>query len=190
MKLPLIIPNFLTASQCRRFVECITAEDNWFDNGNDKDPWNNRTKWPDQQVTDPEILIEFREVSERVKLEAVKYFEATEPIYAEMPHFVRWRTGDHLWPPHADKENADRSPHAMFWRDFGTVIYLNDDFEGGEIEYPLMNIKQKMPTGTLAVHLGTLDYLHGVRQITSGTRYTIASFLTHDKQYGYYDQRS
>lgn len=189
MKQPLIIPNFLTSEQCKKFIDCITKEDNWIvHDDNPNNIWNNRTKMPGQQVTDAEILKELKVISDRVKIELEKYFETASPVYAEMPHFVRWRPSDHLWPPHADKEETNGTPHPYPWRDFGAIIYLNDNFEGGEIEYPNFNLRPTISAGTLAAHPGTLDYLHGVHPIKSGIRYTIASFLTLDKTYGYYDQ--
>ena len=60
------------------------------------------------------------------------------------------------------------------------VMYINDDFEGGEIEYPNFNIKLKPKPGMLIVHHGGKDYLHKVNTITSGTRYMMNTFVSDD----------
>ena len=62
---------------------------------------------------------------------------------------------------------------------------MNDDFEGGELYLPNKNIVIKSKIGYSAIFPGTLEYLHGVKPIISGTRYTIASFLTYDQSHEY-----
>jgi predicted 2-oxoglutarate/Fe(II)-dependent dioxygenase YbiX len=87
--------------------------------------------------------------------------------------------------PHADSENPDGIPHPFPWRDFASVIYLNDDYDGGTIYFPNLNIELKPLPGTLITFPGTLRYLHGVRRVTGGMRHTIASFITFDESKRY-----
>jgi len=47
--------------------------------------------------------------------------------------------------------------------------------------YPERNIEIKPKKGHTAIHLGSMDCLHGVTKITKGSRYTIAAFLTYDE---------
>jgi predicted 2-oxoglutarate/Fe(II)-dependent dioxygenase YbiX len=65
------------------------------------------------------------------------------------------------------------------------VIYLNDDYEGGEIYFPNLSLELKPLPGTLITFPGTLRYLHGVRRVTGGMRHTIASFITFDESKRY-----
>ena len=60
------------------------------------------------------------------------------------------------------------------------LIYLNDDYEGGEIYFPRQDISIKPKAGTLITFPGSLHYIHGVNKITSGTRYTITEWLSLD----------
>ncbi len=53
---------------------------------------------------------------------------------------------------------------------FNSLIYLNDDFEGGE--FFTENIMIKPKTGTLTLFDGSTIY-HGVKPILKGERYTI-----------------
>ena len=110
--------------------------------------------------------------------------EDSKPIYIDSLHLVRWPIGYEL-KPHADAENPDGAPHPFPWRNFGTVGFLNDDFEGGELYLPNKNIVIKSKIGHSVIFPGTLEYLHGVKPIISGTRYTIASFLTYDQSHEY-----
>lgn len=61
---------------------------------------------------------------------------------------------------------------------FTGVIYLNDDYEGGEIFFPEKYVKLK-PKALSAVAFNG-DYYHGVRPVLSGIRYILAIGFTDD----------
>jgi hypothetical protein len=58
----------------------------------------------------------------------------------------------------------------------GVVIYLNDDFEGGEIYYPKVKIEIKPVANALLIHPANMIYRHGVKPVTNGSRYSLAGF--------------
>lgn len=58
----------------------------------------------------------------------------------------------------------------------GMVLYLNDDYQGGEIYYPNLKIAIKPKAGSLVIHPGNVYYSHGVLPVTSGTRYATTAF--------------
>lgn len=60
---------------------------------------------------------------------------------------------------------------------FGAVIYLNDNYDGGEIFYPKLNFEYKPRCGDLVIHPAIDGYEHGVRMVTGGNRYSIAFFI-------------
>lgn len=101
-------------------------------------------------------------------------------IYIEHLSMARWPSGYELLP-HADAENPPDHPrHEFYWRDFACITFLNNDFEGGNLYFPDLNIEITPIPGRSICFPGTMDYLHGVKKITQGVRYTIASFLTYD----------
>jgi predicted 2-oxoglutarate/Fe(II)-dependent dioxygenase YbiX len=53
------------------------------------------------------------------------------------------------------------------------VIYLNEDFEGGEIEYPDLNFKFKPKIGYCVIHPAGAEFLHRVNPVTKGDRYCL-----------------
>jgi hypothetical protein len=59
---------------------------------------------------------------------------------------------------------------------YGLVYYLNDDYVGGEIFYPELNLEIKPEANSLVIHPATLKYRHGVRDVVSGDRYTTTMF--------------
>lgn len=58
---------------------------------------------------------------------------------------------------------------------WGTVIYLNNDYVGGELYYPEYDHYYKPKRKDLVMHAG--DIVHGVTEVTSGTRYAVTITL-------------
>lgn len=57
------------------------------------------------------------------------------------------------------------------------IIYLNDDFNGGELFFPEHNFQIKPPARSMIMFPGTEDYMHGVKDILPGPiRYVLPSF--------------
>jgi hypothetical protein len=91
---------------------------------------------------------------------------------------------------HFDPVSLQRHPsgnfmqaHKDYWKKdadyhirFGMVIYYNDDYVGGEIEYPDLGIIHKPKARSLLMHGGNI--LHGTTEVTSdGYRYFSTSFI-------------
>jgi predicted 2-oxoglutarate/Fe(II)-dependent dioxygenase YbiX len=56
------------------------------------------------------------------------------------------------------------------------ILYLNDNYEGGEINFPEQGIKIKPEAGTLLVFFGDESRPHEVCEVTNGQRYNLVSF--------------
>ena len=56
------------------------------------------------------------------------------------------------------------------------LVALNDNFEGGGTFYPRQNVEINLEPGYALVH-PEINYRHGGRIITKGTRYIIISFI-------------
>lgn len=70
---------------------------------------------------------------------------------------------------HWDKENDPSI-------EYGIVYYINNNYDGGEIFYPKLNIEYKPEPGDLIIHPGSLEYMHGVRDVSNGIRYSMNMF--------------
>lgn len=59
------------------------------------------------------------------------------------------------------------------WIEWSTVMYLNDDFEGGRIYFPNQNVvyAPKKYSAVFFPSAGT-EYVHGITTVTKGNRYT------------------
>lgn len=62
--------------------------------------------------------------------------------------------------------------------DIATLIYINDDYKGGEIYFPEYGISIKPEKGDLITFPDNPNFVHGVHKITSGVRYTTPRWFT------------
>jgi hypothetical protein len=94
---------------------------------------------------------------------------------------VKWMPGQ-FQKPHADKELHDGPdaglPNDFPYYDLSSLFYLNDDYEGGELYFPLQDVKFKPKKGAAYFFPGDKNFIHGVTEIKSGIRYTCPFFWT------------
>lgn len=92
--------------------------------------------------------------------------------FVQMNNIHRFLEGDGM------SEHSDRGPveHGNGDISHGFVIYLNDDYSGGEIYYPNLDIDIKASSGSLVIHPSDVLHTHGVRKVLSGVRYTMTMF--------------
>lgn len=128
---------------------------------------------------DPEILFLIESLNFRLKKIIKKEYNVDAVTVG--PAIARWLPG-HIQLPHADKELHDGpdkgKPNNFPYYDIGALYYINDDYSGGEIYFPKQNIEFKPKAGSACFFPGDLNYIHGVREIKSGVRYTSPAFWT------------
>lgn len=73
--------------------------------------------------------------------------------------------------PHEDNKLKYSDTHYIAK---GIIFYINDDFEGGEIDYIDKGIVIKPIANSLLVH--NASNTHGVKLVTKGDRYIMANF--------------
>jgi len=91
------------------------------------------------------------------------------------PGIRKWYPGEYQ-DLHADGETAGGWPGYNYIVDYGSIIYLNDNYEGGELFFPKYDIFIKPKPGTLIFFPSTNMYAHGVTEVVSGVRYTSPHF--------------
>lgn len=146
----------------------------------DSSYWDNRVAtFPTIERQDPEIPRIIMGMVERLKLEVDAFFSVD--AHPTSPAMVRWLPGQ-LQMPHADKElheGANRGkPNDFPYYDIAGLFYVNDDYEGGELYFPEQGIEFKPKAGAAYFFPGDMNYIHGVRPIQSGIRYTVPFFWT------------
>jgi len=73
------------------------------------------------------------------------------------------------------KEDFSGEKKQILLNPLAFIIYLNDDYEGGEISYPEYFLKYKPKAGDLIVHC--VEVPHGVLLVKSGIRYTHSNVI-------------
>jgi prolyl 4-hydroxylase len=171
--------NFFDEQLVSRYLRYCRASDQWT-------LYRSTTVWNERVIHHPSLPNTLRQcnlaVLDTIRQKIRSDFKLTKKLYPDYLGLVRWRIGDSQ-DPHADAENPDGSLHQYHWRKIGCVLYLNDDYQGGEIYFPNQRLELKPQPNTLMFFPGTLEYLHGVRSITSGVRYTLTSFWTFDRNH-------
>lgn len=94
-------------------------------------------------------------------------FHVVEPF-----NILKYQTGEE-YKAHFD---GPTSSH----RSFSPILYLNDDYTGGELEFVHHNIKLKPTPGMFAIFPSNFAYSHIAHPVTSGTKYAIVTWL-HDQ---------
>ncbi len=75
--------------------------------------------------------------------------------------------------PHADNTDENGNPSSWRQNKYVAILYLNDEYEGGQLYFVQHDIEISPKTGTVVVFDPNSDYLHGVKMIKSGLRYTL-----------------
>jgi len=152
----------------------------------DSEYWKDRVATrPTLDKNDPAIAPVIAGLFERLK-PIVEEFYKVEVIPTNAT-IVKWLPGQ-FQHPHADKE-LHEGPDAGLPNDFpnydlSSLFYLNDDYEGGELYFPLQGVKFKPKKGAAYFFPGDKNYIHGVTEIKSGLRFTCPFFWEITKHTG------
>lgn len=100
-------------------------------------------------------------------------FNITEPIqFRESLNLLRYQYGEH-YDAHYDGPTGSG-------RCVSPILYLNDDYEGGELEFANFGIKIKPVANTLYLFPASYPYSHIAHPVKTGTKYAIVTWL-HDR---------
>jgi predicted 2-oxoglutarate/Fe(II)-dependent dioxygenase YbiX len=104
--------------------------------------------------------------------------------HIESPQFLYYNVGG-KYDLHNDSEDfVDGNLQRVCERDVTILLYLNDDYEGGELEFPDWNCTFKPKAGTLIAFPSYIEFSHRVHPVTKGKRYNLVSWInTHDRIY-------
>jgi hypothetical protein len=150
-----VVENFLTKETLTYFDEKIKnakwdLEQQWY-------PWSFNVEKIDQDVTD--------RIINRIQ-------SLFENQYSWMGSHIIQRIKDGSGMDlHLDKSDVEEQNNSV-----GIAIYINDNFDGGEIHYPNLGISYKPVRGSLICHPGSAEYTHGVNKTIGNDRYILSSY--------------
>src|SRR5580658_5690636 len=134
--------DFVSAADCAKLVECFERNLHLMHLSPHIDRyWNNRFIFigslPESEREAKRLMQDARRRVIRVLKD---FYAETAELYSDTAQLVRWRPGWEM-QPHADNMHADGEPHSMPWRDYSSVIYLNDKYDGGEFYFPNLGVE-------------------------------------------------
>uniref|UniRef100_A0A8C6TUU0 procollagen-proline 3-dioxygenase n=1 Tax=Neogobius melanostomus TaxID=47308 RepID=A0A8C6TUU0_9GOBI len=142
----------------------------------------------------------FYDLSEKVRKAVETYFQLKTPLYFSYSHLVcrsaidekQEDRSDLSHPVHVDNcllvsevNECIKEPPAYTHRDYSAILYLNDDFEGGDFIFTELDAKtvtaEVRPQCGRVVGFGSgKENPHGVRAVTKGQRCAVALWFTLD----------
>ena len=163
------IKNFLSNDECKNIVKIIESlsEDCWQEDQYKN--WDKRNLKYDIKNKDLDA------VKNKILIKVKNIFESYLMIVPPENNYVSIQR---ILP-----ETGGLSPHKDNFVDttvkYGLVLYFNDDYSGGEIEYPEVNVVYKPSAGSLLIHEG--GHLHQVNEVFEKTRY-MSTFFIHENE--------
>jgi hypothetical protein len=161
-----IIPNFISKEEIDDILKSLSTAP--------------EKKWPSQKDNDGNIinwmyaysLIDNTNIIGRVKEEVIKAysFDHVSPK-EEGLNIIKWVKGSKL-NLHVDDLGYVTD------NNIATLIYINDDYDGGEIKFATHEVDLKPKTADLLIFPGNMHYSHEVKEVLSGTRYTLPIWFT------------
>lgn len=168
------ITNFVSKDVADSMVEYFKKEDRWGEtafNGSYGAPVQPGSVRPSEFGL-PDTI--FEDINQKLE-------EAVTVVYGKVVtpssiHAQKWDVGSSA-NPHSDNSDFDGNPTEGFDNlKYVGILYLNNDYEGGDLFFSEHEISIHPNAGSMYIFSGGVENIHGVTEITSGTRYSIVSF--------------
>lgn len=129
-----------------------------------------------EEITAQEMTTAFFTIANNIFFE---YFDPIEKDYmASYGIFSTWHDTYGILKYGAGQKFTNHiDDHPDYHRRVSTVYYINDDYTGGEINFPRFGITFKPKANQMIVFPSTYVYNHSVSPVVEGTRYAVVSWL-------------
>jgi predicted 2-oxoglutarate/Fe(II)-dependent dioxygenase YbiX len=175
-----IADDFLSAAECAALVAMADSmQGHRFakldQNGRKTLDPHRATEWVDFRDTQQQVL---DAVVARAFEHHIVPATGQKVAWYEQPQVLRYAPGG-FYKHHADAYIL--VPELGAWRkavdrDISMLIYLNDDYEGGELDFRRLFFRMRPKAGMLVWFPSDVRYEHMAMQVTSGRRYCIVSW--------------
>jgi hypothetical protein len=104
-----------------------------------------------------------------------KMYNINNLQYWEAFNFIKYGPGQHFQQHH---------DHGYSYNCTVSLVgYINDDYEGGELEFQLQDLMIKPEAGDLFVFPSNFMYPHRAMPVHSGTKYSVVTMLDYNKKF-------
>ncbi len=128
------------------------------------------------------IMDELQIILHRMITEHVEPFFDQKIEWWEAPQLLSYKAGG-LYKPHSDAARWVPTPGGKGrWeryldRDISLLLYVNDDFRGGALSFPDLNVTIQPKSGMLVAFPSSEDYIHGAQATLEGERLALVTWL-------------
>jgi hypothetical protein len=98
-----------------------------------------------------------------------------DKIFHEQYNILKYSAGQEFKSHYDGQTETGRAVSA--------ILYLNDDYVGGHLEFENFGIKIKPSKGSMIIFPSNFAYSHAAHPVISGTKYAIVTWL-HDREDG------
>lgn len=129
-------------------------------------------------ISDSDVLKECYDIVDTGLNKSLRHYESVWNFhinYKEAFNFVKYLPGEFF------KVHADHGPY--YTCTVSAVVYLNDDYVGGEIEFPRHNLTLKPKAGDIILFPSNFVYEHASLNISSGTKYSVVVMMDYNDLY-------
>lgn len=163
------VQQFMPADIANRIHEYSIKHDNKFsDYGNSEQEFKVHT-YHEIQREDQELLDIMQEYAHKVYDYVVENFDGPFSEFLDTKtHIARFEPGMGMHE-HFDSSRPN---------DIATLVYINDNYDGGEIYFPDHGVGFKPQPGDLLCFPDNPDFVHGVKAVSGAVRYTTPRWFT------------
>ena len=174
-----VLDNYLDKESFLTLKEYAETTDSWQE---DIQPlWDKRNIHADKVFYEKnnKLSKSFFKLNKNFEKDIVDIFKPEIKVYSELMSFARtFKQIDQT--PHSDSTGNNGENNGTSFRSFSALLYLNDNFDGGELWFPNQNFLFKPKENTAVFFPSTFEYLHGVKGLNEGVRCVITTFWTYD----------
>jgi len=188
-----IIDNLLTEKECGQIKDyCMSKVNTEVDA--QKMPWHNRNNFSLGRIEECQAKETIKNCRQKI-LEIIQP-DIREKVLPNHTDLVYWSTGQRM-QRHSDNDSYNPKPSVLKARQFSAIVYINDDYEGGETFIGNSNEKRlwwwaledkfapietdivvEPKKGKCVIFASDDRNAHGVTEVLSGERITLALWFT------------
>jgi len=180
-----IVNNFVTDIERKSFLRFAEKQKrNWLQTYNVKDASNTKSA----SRRDMRRITKEVNIGKKVKQATTWVTKACDDYInkpnvrverIEVPQLLRYESGG-LYKTHADAEQYEKETRRWYRavdRDISMLIYLNDNYNGGELHFNALQYTYKPVAGDLVIFPSINVFRHESLPITSGVKYALVSWM-------------
>lgn len=183
----LILEKFITQDELDIFNSLLLGESDWVKQEKYYPDIRQHYTLSNEKGENPELLEIDRAIKNKIHAQLEQHYAQLLFIPTNLS-YNRWMIGDeirchndsgHPWGELIIEERGNENPPVPIsehFNDYASVVYLTDEYEGGEFFFNYLDYRVKPSAGTVITFPANHFYTHGVTQLTKGERLTITLF--------------